>query len=296
MSLRSLALVAALSIAACGGKNPGSYETLGKTAKSVDESARDAAEELWSQRGDLDKLKQAIAAYERLAEANPNDRFVLARVTRGWYFLADAWIDDADLQIETYLKAIEWGKRCMAINQDFAQQINAGTKEKDAASTLTKDDIECTYWTASSLGKWAKASGIAKSIKHLGTVKAYVGRVEELDPTYFHHAPARYWGAYYSVIPSFAGRDLEKSRAYFEDTLKGSPGYLGSRVLRAENLAVGLQDVKMFDDDLKFVLAFDVKSVPALEPENTREQVKARKIQAERASLFDKKALCAAGE
>jgi tetratricopeptide (TPR) repeat protein len=296
MTLRPFVLSALVALAACGGKNPGAYETLEKSAKTADQTARDAAEELWQQRGDLDKLKQAIAAYEKLAEINPNDRFILARVTRGWYFLADAWTDDPAVQIETYLTSIEWGKRCMAINQEFAAQVNAGTKEKDAVSALTKDDIECTYWTASALGKWAKASGIAKSIKHLGTVKAYVGRVEELDPTYFHHAPARYWGAYYSVIPSFAGRDLEKSRAYFEDTLKGSPGYLGSRVLRAENLAVGLQDVKMFDDDLKYVVEFDVSTVPELQPENAREQVKAKKILAQRADLFDKKALEATGE
>jgi len=297
MTLRPIAMFATLALAACGGKNPGAYETLSAASSgTADQAAREAADELWAQRGDMGKLKEAIAAYEAIARANPKDRQAHAMVTRGWYFLADAWIEDTDLQIETYLTSIEWGKRCMAINDDFAAQVNAGTKEKDAVAALTKDDVPCTYWTASALGKWAKASGIAKSIKHLGTVKAYVGRVEELEPTYFYHAPARYWGAYYSVIPGFAGRDLDKSAAYFDDTLKGSPGYLGSRVLRAENLAVGLQNVKMFDDDLKFVLDFDVKSIPDLEPENTREQVKARKVQAQRADLFDKKALQAAGE
>lgn len=295
MTFRTLALLSTLALAACGGKNPGAYQTLDKSTAKTNANAREAADALWEQRGDLSSLKQAIAAYEKLAQANPKDRELHARATRGWYFLADAWVDDPDEQIETYLKAIEWGKRCMAINDDFAAQINDGTKEKDAVSALTKEDVPCTYWTASALGKWAKASGIAKSIKHLGTVKAYVGRVEELDPLYFHHAPARYWGAYYSVIPGFAGRDLDKSAAYFEDTIKGSPGYLGSRVLRAENLAVGLQDVTLFDDDLKFVLDFDVTTVPELEPENTREQVKARKVLAQRSDLFDKKALDAAG-
>lgn len=295
MTFRTLALLSTLALAACGGKNPGAYQTLDKSAAKTNADAREAADALWEERGDLSSLKQAIAAYEKLAQANPKDREIHARTTRGWYFLADAWTDDPDEQIETYLKAIEWGKRCMAINDAFAAQINDGTKEKDAVAALTKEDVPCTYWTASALGKWAKASGIAKSIKHLGTVKAYVGRVEDLDPLYFHHAPARYWGAYYSVIPGFAGRDLDKSTAYFEDTIKGSPGYLGSRVLRAENLAVGLQDVTLFDDDLKFVLDFDVTTVPELQPENTREQVKARKVLAQRSELFDKKALEAAG-
>jgi tetratricopeptide (TPR) repeat protein len=293
-----IALTLSLALAvACGGKNPGTYETLAKdTGATSSEGDAAAAEALWEQRAEPAKLQEAIAAYEAIAEANPSDRETLARVARGWYFLADAYTEPGDLQLERYQKAIEWGKRCMAINEGFATRIEDGDKEKDAAESLTVDDVPCTYWTASALGKWAKASGIAKSIKHLPTVKAYVGRVEELQPDYFFHGPARYWGAFYSVVPSFAGRDLEKSAEYFEKTLAGSPGYLGSYVLRAENLAVAAQDVKQFDADIETVLAFDLSTVPELEPENRMEVEKAKRLKEQRNELFDKKALEAAGE
>ena len=301
MSL-SLALTGALLLTACG-KKPGSYETLaeegGKAATNMNKSddARLAqADELWQQRADQAKLEEAIKVYEGLATAMPQSRLAHERAARGWYFLADGFTEDKDVQIERYLKAIEWGKRCMAINEQFATQIQDGAKEADAAAVLTKADVPCTYWTASALGKWAKASGIAKSLRHIGTVKAYIGKVEELEPTYYHHGPYRYWGAYYSVLPSFAGRDLEKSAEYFEKTMAGSPGYLGSYVLRAENLAVANQDVKQFDADLKTVLEFDLDTVPELKPENSREVLKAKKLMTEREEKFDKKALEAAGE
>jgi hypothetical protein len=297
MHFRTLAIGVVVALAACGGKNPGSYEKLGAdTAKKAAEDAVAAADALWEQRASVDKLKLAIAAYEKLAETDPNNRHIAVRATRGWYFLADGFTEDNDAKIEQYQRAIEWGKRCMAINEAFASRVNAGEKEKDAVDALTVDDVPCTYWTASALGKWAKASGIAKSIKHLPTVKAYISTVEKLAPTYYPHGPPRYWGAYYSVIPGFAGRDLELSAEYFEKTIAGSPDYLGSYVLRAENLAVANQDVKQFDADLALVLAFDVNKLPELTPENGREKLKAKHLVSQRSELFDKKALEAAGE
>lgn len=296
-SLLPVTLIATgLVVTACG-KKPGAYETLAKTdttAKAADVEL-ERAQGLWNKRGSASQLELAIAAYEELAAARPQDREVLTRATRGWYFLADAHTADKTLQKERYLKAIEWGKRCMAINGEFARMVNdEGAKEADAVSVLTVDDVPCMYWTASALGKWAKASGISKSIRHLPTVKAYIGKAEELQPTYYHHGPWRYWGAYYSVVPSFAGRDLDKSGEYFKKSIAGSPGYLGSYVLRAENLAVNNQDVKQFDADLKTVLEFDLNEVPELRPENAAEQAKAKALMAKRSDLFDKKALQAA--
>jgi len=294
-----LLLGTAVAISGCG-KKPGSYETLGDGAAMVDkvkDKRLAAADELWQNRGNMTTLKEAIAAYEAIATDLPDNREAHLRAARGWYFLADGFMTDKDEKIATYLKSIEWGKRCMAINKDFAQRINDGDKEADAAAALTKEDVPCTYWTASALGKWAKASGIAKSLRHIGTVKAYIGKVEELEPTYYHHGPWRYWGAYYSVLPSFAGRDLDKSAEYFDKTIAASPKYLGSYVLRAENLAVANQDVAQFDADLKVVLDFDLDEMPELKPENGREQAKARALLKEREELFDKKALeAAAGE
>jgi tetratricopeptide (TPR) repeat protein len=294
----ALIVLSALSIAACGGKKPGTYETLATdTAKAAPADAEmDAALALWAERGDVEKLKAAIAAFERLEAARPGDRKVGEMVTRGWYFLADAWTDDPTEQIGRYQKAIEAGKRCIAINTAFAEKVNAGEKEKDIANLLTVEDVPCTYWTASALGKWAKANGIAKSIKYLPTVKAYISRVEELDKTFFYHGPERYWGAYYSVIPSFAGRDTVLSGQYFEKTMAAAPNYLGSYVLRAENLAVANQDVAMFDADLKKVLEFNLDQQPDLKPENSREQLKAKKLMELRSELFDKAALEAAGK
>jgi hypothetical protein len=292
IAMTTLALVALL--AGCGGRAKG-YETLatqandGKAANLIK-----AADALWEQRGDEAKLKAALAKYEEAAKAAPTNRHVHTRLVRGWYFHADTMAQGKDAQIESFDKAKSWGQRCMAINTDFTARLDNGDKPKDALEAMTLDDAPCVYWTASALGKWAKANGILKSLKYIGTVKAYISFVEDKAPTFWYYGPARYWGAYYSIAPGMAGGDPKKSPAYFEASIKGEPRYLGSYVLRAENTAVKLQDVKTFDDDIEFVLNFDVSSFPELAPENAKEQEKARILKGQRAELFDKKALEAA--
>ena len=56
-----------------------------------------------------------------------------------------------------------------------------------------------------------QGQSLSKTLKFLPTVKAYMSKTEELDSTYYFHGPARYWGAYYAALPSFAGQDLDKS-------------------------------------------------------------------------------------
>jgi len=292
-----LIFLAALTTA-CGGKHPGKYQTL--AVETTNTEGADAliaeADSLWEQRADLDKLTAAVDKYKKAIEANPKNRYAHERVVRGTYFIADAFTDEKEAKIAQLLTSIEWGKRSLAINDEFASRINGGEKEKDAIVSATKADAPCLYWTASALGKWAKANGIAKALKHIPTVKAYISKVEEMEPSYWHHGPTRYWGAYYSVIPSFAGRDLDKSSQYFDQTMSDSPNYLGSYVLRAENLAVANQDITQFDADLKKVLDFDLATQPDLAPENGREQIKAKALLEQRGELFDRKVLEAASE
>jgi tetratricopeptide (TPR) repeat protein len=289
---RVCGLVAALSLAACG-KNPGAYKTaeVVSTAEADMVALTAEADALWELRVDPDQLAKAIAAYEAIIKVDPRNRHALTRLVRGWYFYGDSHTTDKDTKIERWATAITYGKQCLALNEEFASRLQAGEKEADAVSSTTIDDAPCMYWTASAIGKWGKIQGIAKALGNLPTVKAYIGRVEELDADYYFYGPARYWGTYYSVLPSFAGRDFDQSATYFEASLAGAPGYLPTYGLRAENLAVGTGNVEMFYKDLQYILDFDASSVPEVIPENTLEKIKAKALLEKAGELFDKKTL-----
>lgn len=278
----ALAFVA-LSTTGCGKKPAGTYDVASSTGDAANfAQLKTDAEALWAERSDKDKLAEALAKFEKAYEANPRDREVAARLVRGWYFMGDALRTDPDQKNEAFDKAISWGKRCLAINEDFTARLNKGTeKEEDVVDALGKEDVPCMYWTASATGKWAKLNGILTSLKHLGTVKAYMGRIGELDPGYYYHGPDRYWGAYYSLIPSFSGRDLDKARKHFNVSIAASPDYLGTQVLLADAWAVNSQDRETYKAVLDKVLLADPEVIPEIAPENRAEQAKAKQLLAE---------------
>jgi len=290
----ALKLFPLLLLAACG-KHPGSYTTVSESTSEATAAANLVAEAdaLWDERVDEGQLQAALDKYQAVVNADPTNRHALIRLTRGWYFWGDAFTQDADVKVERWGKAIEHGTQCIALNEKVAEMIQQGAKEKDAITHAVKEDAGCIYWTATALGKWGKIQSLSKTLKHLPTVKAYVSKVEALDPSYYHYGPARYWAAYYAALPSFAGQDLDRSAEYFDGAIDAAPYYLPTRVLRAEYWAVATQDLAQFDEDLAYVIGGDpdVKPGAGITPENVKDIDKAVALCERRAELFDKKAI-----
>lgn len=283
-------LALALIVSACN-KAPGAYKAAGDAAATADGQNPTVVEAnaLWEQRDDPVKLKAALDKYEAALADNPQSRHVLRRLTRGWYFYGDAHASEKEAKMERWVKAIDYGKKCLAVNPEFRARIEGGEKEKDAIGSAVKADVPCIYWLATSIGKWGNEQSLTTRLKNLPTVKAYMSAIDNIDATFFHYGPSRYWAAYYALHP--LQKDLVKSGEFFAASAEGSPYYLPTRGLRAEYWAVRSQDVGQFTEDLEFILAFDVSTAPDVRAENLAEQAKAKTLLADRARLFDKKAI-----
>ena len=285
--MKHLLFFGLLSVMACG-KKPGSYQVKSAAESSAEADLAQKAESQWNARADKAQLEAALASYETLWAQNPNDRLVGERLVRGWYFYGDAYESDIEAKKSAWDKAISFGEQCLSINEEYKAIYAKEQKREDAAQALKKDDVPCTYWTASALGKWAKASGLATTLKYIGGAKAFIAKVEELEPTYFHGAVHRYWGAYYAGLPSFAGQDLDRSKAEFEKAISISQDYLGTRILLADYWATKNQDqAAIFDEQVQYVMASDVNALdPELIPENLAEIEKAKTLWALRSEKF----------
>lgn len=277
MSLALLVLLAASHPAEAKKKTE---EVVAPVVAAADPAAtRAQAEALWAQRGDEAKLREALTAYEQVLAATPGDRDSLYHLLRGYYFLGDGHLTEKDQKLEVWGKAITYGNQCLALNTEYAGLLGKGDEDPASATrVLTKDDVPCIYWTSSALGKWAKASGIALTLKHLPTVKAYMTKVGDLDPAYYYDGPNRYWGVYYAAIPSFAGQDLNKSKDYFDKALAADPTFLGTHVLYAHEWAVKKQDKATFQKELEWVIAADATALPDVQPEMEAAQRQAKAL------------------
>lgn len=285
-------LLAVLLLSACG-KQVGTYEVAATAAAAAapavdqQQALRAEADALWAERGDKAKLQAALQKYEQLYAAAPTDREIAGRLVRGWYFLGDGHETEKDAKLSAWATSIEWGKKCLAINDEFKALLAKGDEDETTAARAFKvEDVPCLYWTSSALGKWAKASGLPTTLKHLPAVKAYMTRVGELDATYYYYGPDRYWGAYYSTIPSFAGQDLNKSKEHFDKALAAHPNFLGTHVLLAAEWAVKSQNKAEFEKELNWVLAQPADVIPEVKPEAEAEQRKAKALLDTKADYF----------
>lgn len=279
-------LSTAVFLLGCSTKHPGSYE-VGQATGTATPGPQENADRLWESRADKAELQKALTEYEAVYQTDPTNRHAAVRLTRGYYLLGDAHESEMSGKLTQWESAISWGKKCIALNTEFTALLEKGDEDEESASRALKtDDVPCLYWTATALGKWAKNKGLATTLKHIGTVKAYIARVEELDPSFFHAAAHRYWGAYYAAIPSFAGRDLDRSKTEFDKSIEMAPNYLATRVLLAEYWAVKTQNKAVFQENLNYVINADATAASDVVPENQIEQTKAKDLLARMDDLF----------
>ncbi len=283
-TLRLMALVSALALSACPKPQSAGVEmSRGPLdATSAERHSKLVAEgdQLWAERLDEQKLRAALAKWEEAVTVKPDDHETYAKLARGYYFLADGHLSFDPARQAEFLAAHEKGtahaeKGMYAISPEFEKKRKSGIKLADAVAVLGRDAVPLMYWYATNLGKWAKAQGIAETLKHKDVIFNTITHVYELDPDYFYGAPDRYFGSYYAVAPAFAGGDLQKSKEYFDNSVKKAPDYLATYVLIADLYAPKAQDPDLYKKSLDFVLQAPVDTMPDLVPEQTIEKKKA---------------------
>lgn len=252
----------------------------------------------WEARADgKDSLLLAIAAWETSVGCSPgttppSERCsdvatsaenieVLAMMTRAYYFTADAYMRDDKVNYLDFMnRAVWWGERALiAASPEFGEQMRNKGKYHEVIGVVGIEGLPAMYWYATALGKWARAKGFGVLVGQKDNIKATMDRAVELDGTYYHGGPHRYFGAFYAIAPGFAGGDDAKSKEHYKKSLEIAPYFLGTKVLMAENLATKLDDEEMFDRLLTEVIDADISAIPAeIRPEMLIEKEKAKEL------------------
>jgi len=282
---------AALAAAGCA-THQADWSRPVSSAPAADAPAPSASAEgdaLWAQRGEQEKLEQAIAKWEEAAAAAPSAALA-TKLARAHYLLGDGYLalkDDIEGRDAEYQKGLDWATKALKLSApDFAAAMAAGAKHGEAIGKVGADAIEAMYWYASNLGKWAAAHGIVAKLKYKEDIKATMERVKFLDEKFFYAAGWRYFGGFEAATAGLAGGSLVRSEENFTKSVELAPQYLGTKVLWADYLCVKKQDRAAFERLLNEVLTADPNVDPAIAPENTLEQAKARKLLAKADDLF----------
>jgi hypothetical protein len=289
---RSLILAAALCApvalsSGCKTYTSGlSGATTSGSAAAVTGSWDDIKASWEADRSSAASLDTIIAKLEALTAAEPTNQEALILLSRALYFRADGFTDDIEEKKALFERGTTAGEAAMAADPAFKARIDKGDKPSDAVFALQKDDQMAIYWTATNLGKWARASGFSTLVKYKGYVAKMMTHCLELDETAYYAGPVRYWGAFYAVAPGFAGGDMNKSREFFEKAKTMNPEAFSTYVLYADTYAVKTQDRALFDTLLKYVIDTPSDVIPELIPEQDVEKKKAQALIDKASELF----------
>jgi hypothetical protein len=248
------------------------------TAAQLEDAARtalvDEAEKGWAGRDDRASLEKAVAAWEKLLAAAPTDAETMIKLSRGYYFLADGHVSldpdgGSEKKIELYQKGTDWGERALvAIDPQFAASMKAENDFVKAIALIEKPAVPAAYWYCSNVGRFAREKGLSARLYWKDRLKAAMTRIAEIDPGYFYFGADRYLGSFYALLPGIAGKDLKRSAEHFEKSLTNAPGYLTTRVLKADILEAERGDRAAYEAALKEVLAAADGDDPNMAPEN----------------------------
>lgn len=239
---------------------------------------------LWQKRDVQESLEEALSKFEMIHGSQPENIEILTYLARGYFTLGELHYTNDDLKKRSFEKARQFGETGLATNEIY-KKIAAEDIEM-AIENLGEREAGLLFWTAASLGNWARLNGVMSSLKFKGQIVTSIKQVEKLKPNYFYGAVPRYWGGFYAILPAIAGGDMKKSKLNFQAAMSAAPEYLGTKTFYAEAYLVKKEDKKEFVKVLNEVMTAS-NGYPEIVPENLLEKKKAERLLSKKGELFD---------
>lgn len=208
-------------------------------------------DDLYAQRGDLAKAKEALATYQAALAAAEDAYGVNWRLARVEYWIGDHTADKT------------------AKKQIFQQGINHAKK----AIELGPNKVEGHFWLGVCYGVYGEAKGVLKSLALVKPIKEAMRRVLEIDPAYDKGGADRVLGRVYHEVPGFAGGSEKKSLVHLLKAVEFGP-HVGLNLLYLADTYISLDQIEKARQTLEYILSMEPE--PELIPETEEERVQAR--------------------
>lgn len=227
-------------------------EVLFNTAKMLADKADDA-----------DKLKDAITAFEKVVEADPNHYDALTYLSTYYLLLGDGYTKKRSEKVNYFRKALGYSERAMYTNQAFKELIDGGAKVWEAVDSLTINEMDAMlFWTTAVFYYYKEGLGAFGQMINYPWVKRAKHVMEimtKLDPAWGGGGIYFTWGIYYLSIPVGIGGNRKLSAEYFEKAIEAGPDWLLNRWGRAKYFHVKMRNPDQFKEDLQWVISQDIE-------------------------------------
>ena len=245
--------------------------------------------------GDLKLAEQAIASdlklLEGLIKSDPaNEKFLLLACQGfGSYALGFVEDTDPDRARAFYRRGRDYGLKILNNNKAFNHAISASPKQlATALQTFKKADVPALFWTANNWASWINLNLTdPDAIADLTRVQKIMGRVLELDESYFYGGAHLFFATIYAVRPPILGGDIKKSEYHFNKCFEFSQEkFLLPYIYYARYFATRAFDEQLFTKTLTTVLKTPDDILPSQRLPNAIAKQKAKRLLNQKEELF----------
>lgn len=208
-------------------------------------------DDLYAQRGDLAKAKEALAKLQAALAAGEDAYGVNWRLARVEYWIGDHTADKT------------------AKKQIFQQGIEHAKK----AIELGPGKVEGHFWLGVCYGVYGEAKGVLKSLSLVKPIKEEMRRVLEIEPAYDKGGADRILGRVYHEVPRIAGGSEKKSLEHLLKAVEYGPR-VGLNLLYLADTYISLDQIEKARETLEYILTMEPE--PELIPETMEEREQAR--------------------
>ena len=234
-------------------------------------------------KGLIIKTARAYSSYAGFIEDKMEDAEIA-----GDYETAD---EMRALAIDYYIRAEGYALKALEKSDKTfkeARTVDMDVFEK-ALQKLKKDDVEPLFWAA-----YAIARGISlqkddpMQVIDLARVELMMGRVLELDETFYFGSAHLFYAVYYGDRAPTIGGDPEKAREHIGHVERINNGkFLMSKLYLARYYAYPKQDVKLYKESLQEVLDAPSDIYPGEEAATSLAKSRAKRWLDQADDLFD---------
>jgi tetratricopeptide (TPR) repeat protein len=204
-------------------------------------------DDLWVERRDLGKAKEALAKYQSALVAKDDAYGVYWRMARVEYWIGDHTAD----------------------NNEKKRIFEMGIYHAKKAVALGPERVEGHYWLGVSYGSYGEAKGILKSLSLVKPIKEEMNKVLSIQPEYDNGGADLVLGRMYYKLPGIFGGDNKKSLEHLLKSKELGPRVGLTRVFLADTY-LALKNVAKAREELEFVIAMEPD--PDLIPETANEK------------------------
>ena len=238
----------------------------------------------------VDKVKNVIAAYEKVITIDPGNFMALNKAAEFAYLYAYIYSDNKSEKEEYYTKTLQYCERAMYTNPEFKKLADQGKPAWECASSLTSKEIEAMfYWYVAAGQYWTQClNSFSKLLNFYWPSRAnlILKRMTAINADWGNGRVHMSWGAFYSIAPGFLGGDMKKAEEEFAKAVQYSPDYLNNYFVRAKYLYVKKGDREAFKKDLEHIISTDIKKINFEYAWGAAYQMKAKELLGETDRLF----------